>query len=267
MYSKRHTHDLVITTYNSQKWIENIQFHIKIFKNDFDNIIISDDGSTDELFLKEISRLELINDNVTLIKGKENRGVSHARNIAWKVSESDYISFLDCDDKFDIAKALIVNQCIDKNEIDILFVKPKRNMKKESKRYEEEKLKVHCGRMYLLKSMYYTPCFTVRRDIMLETRGYNEHIRYGEDIELYIRLKRKYTFKYYEDELVEIEYPVLEKQKSLSSNQAKLRISIMKIFLREWKEAKELIYVLAAVLVILRWAIYIITKYSHRILG
>ena len=82
--------------------------------------------------------------------------------------------------------------------------------------------------------------------------GYNEHIRYGEDIELYIRLKRKYTFKYYEDELVEIEYPVLEKQKSLSSNQAKMRISIMKIFLREWKEAKELIYVLAAVLVILR---------------
>ena len=40
-----------------------------------------------------------------------------------------------------LQSALIVNQCIDKNEIDILFVKPKRNMKKESKRYEEEKLK------------------------------------------------------------------------------------------------------------------------------
>ena len=78
-----------------EKTIESVQRQIC---KDFSILIIDDgskDGSKDKIF-KLMEKYENID-----YKYKENGGVSSARNLGIKLSQSKYISFLDSDDFYD----------------------------------------------------------------------------------------------------------------------------------------------------------------------
>ena len=54
----------------------------------------------------------------------------------------------------------------------------------------------------MFKSLYVTPAFTCKREILNDIGGYDINIRYAEDLDLYIRLRRKFNFYFLRDEFV-----------------------------------------------------------------
>ena len=219
--------DLIITTYNSQDHIKELNKQINYLKNFFEKIIIIDDCSCDNT----IEHLKnKIDKNIVLLKNKSNMGPSFCRNLGAKFSNSDYISFLDSDDIFSKQKYNIIKSFCDIYKPDILFhdykiiKKRKFNTKKES-----YKFKIQKNYKFLFKSIYVTPAFTIKRQIFLKENGYNEKIRYAEDLELYIRLREKYFFYFLDIPLVGI----YKTSTSQSSNRRKMRLNIMKILLKK----------------------------------
>jgi len=86
---------VIIPLYNEEKYI--IDCINSVINQTYKNIeiIIVDDKSTDNS-LKKIKKIK--DKRIKIIKLKENKGVSNARNIGVEVSTGDYICFLDSDD-------------------------------------------------------------------------------------------------------------------------------------------------------------------------
>lgn len=67
-------------------------------------LVICDDGSTDNTYAILSKYKELYPDRITLLRNDKNEGVSRARNRAIKKSSGEYIAFLDSDDWWDEKK-------------------------------------------------------------------------------------------------------------------------------------------------------------------
>jgi glycosyltransferase involved in cell wall biosynthesis len=103
--------DLIITVFNKEKYIDRaINSALFQYKNQFNKIIVVNDGSTDSServirnYLKKNTKIKLIN-----IK---NSGVSVARNIGTKYSEAKYIVYLDADDELNEEYLFEINRLI-----------------------------------------------------------------------------------------------------------------------------------------------------------
>lgn len=101
--------DIIVPVYNSSKTIDKCIGSLlnQSYKNI--NIIIVDDGSTDETLVKcEI--LKEMDERIQILS-KENGGVSSARNKGMDISKADFISFVDSDDfvEIDYIETLIKN--------------------------------------------------------------------------------------------------------------------------------------------------------------
>jgi glycosyltransferase involved in cell wall biosynthesis len=85
---------ILIPAYNAQKWIS-ASIESAISQTwETKEIIVVDDGSTDDTF--QIAR-EFEGKSVKVVT-QENRGASAARNMAYSLSQGDYIQWLDADD-------------------------------------------------------------------------------------------------------------------------------------------------------------------------
>lgn len=99
MYKKNKI-DIVLPTFNSEKFI--IKTIDSILNQSFKNwrIIIIDDASTDatlkilEIFYKKLIKKK----KIIIFKNQMNKGQSYCRNIGIKHSKSKYIAFMDSDD-------------------------------------------------------------------------------------------------------------------------------------------------------------------------
>lgn len=90
----------IIPTYNSEACIKNIIDDLNIINKI--KIIISDDGSTDNT-IQIVSDLARKYENIDLLLHK-HCGVSGSRNEALKNVSSDYVTFIDSDDRVDVLK-------------------------------------------------------------------------------------------------------------------------------------------------------------------
>lgn len=221
--------DLIITTYNSLEYCNLLSENIIKLSRSYENIIVVDDYSKDNTYDFLLSKLGKKN-NIVLIKNNSNLGPSLSRNIGVEYSKSDYISFLDADDIFCYRKFNVIKEFCNKNSPDVLFHNYKviKNRKFTSN-HINNKYKIHKNHLYLFRSIYVTPAFTIKRKIFLKEKGYDPKIKYAEDLEFYIRLRKKYNFFFLDYDLVGI----YKTNKSLSSNKRKMRISIIKILLKE----------------------------------
>ncbi len=89
---------IIVPVYNGENYIEAIcmQLNNQTYK-DFDVIFI-DDCSKDNSYQK-LKEVEKKYDFIKVIKNKENQGAGYSRNYAIKQTNSEYISFIDCDDE------------------------------------------------------------------------------------------------------------------------------------------------------------------------
>lgn len=85
---------VIIPVYNKEKFIENtIKSVLQQSFLDFELILVND-GSTDE----SVTKIESFSDSRTTYYTKENGGASSARNFGLEKAKGNYITFLDADD-------------------------------------------------------------------------------------------------------------------------------------------------------------------------
>lgn len=114
----RNTVGILIPVYNSEQNIENCLNSIvnQTYKNI--EVVIVDDGSTDnsgnicDKYQKKDNRIKVFH-----IK---NSGVANARNYAIKKCNSDYITFIDSDDYVDLNYIEVLYKIMRKNDADIV---------------------------------------------------------------------------------------------------------------------------------------------------
>lgn len=105
---------LIIPVYNSEKYIECCLQ--SVFAQTYTNyeVIVVDDGSTDNTISK-INRIVKRKENVLLLR-KQNGGVSSARNFGIQYSRGEYVTFIDSDDIIDRNYlATLVTPLVEKN--------------------------------------------------------------------------------------------------------------------------------------------------------
>lgn len=113
---KEYKVSVVIPTYNASKTIE--RSILSIVNQDLKDIqiIIVNDGSTDDT----LNVLKKFTDNRFIVINKDNRGVSSARNVGIEVANGEYIAFLDSDDYYDLDAIKKMYELAHNNDLDIV---------------------------------------------------------------------------------------------------------------------------------------------------
>ena len=88
---------VIVPNYNNEKYIEQCIRSIVSQDYPISEIIVYDDASTDSS-PSILEKLESEIDILKVIYGKENVGVSTARDIAIKATSSEYVTMIDGDD-------------------------------------------------------------------------------------------------------------------------------------------------------------------------
>lgn len=168
---------IIIPTYNSEEYIIRCLDSIKKQKVKPFEIIIVNDGSTDNT-LNLVDAYELENKKVITI---ENHGQGYARNLALKQAIGDYVLFLDSDDILLENAIEVLDNIIQKQKLDVInfdyqitYLNGNTNI---HKRFADIKGKLEGDCSILLKNKYY---FTVNNLYNREFLLAND-IRYGED--------------------------------------------------------------------------------------
>jgi teichuronic acid biosynthesis glycosyltransferase TuaG len=98
--NKKNQIDIILPTFNSEKFI--INTINSIINQSFKNwrVIIVDDASTDRTvsILKIFYKKLIIQKKIILIRNRTNKGQSCCRNVGIKYSKSKFIAFMDSDD-------------------------------------------------------------------------------------------------------------------------------------------------------------------------
>lgn len=191
---------IIIPLYNKEAYIKNTINKVLLQTYQNFELIIVNDGSKDNgpQIAESFSdpRIRLIN--------KENGGVSSARNVGIKEAKYDYIAFLDADDEWlpnhleEIHK-LIVDYGSEANVFVTNFARKYPDGRIIPNRKEDE-LKQGIITNYfkeaLKKAVIHTSCVCVSKNALDIVNGFDERFSNGEDIDLWVRLARKYKISY-----------------------------------------------------------------------
>ncbi len=212
---------VVIPTYNRAKIIRRAVSSILAQCDENDEVIIVDDGSTDET-----ERVISDYGNKVIYHRIENGGPGHARNVGIDMARNDLIAFLDSDDEWIPGKLRMQRDLMDRRR-DLVFCcsdlatrymdgkeEERTNCRHYGTRYFGEKLLgpgiplsnilprknkydgivVHIGDIYLpLLNHIFVQSNTVmiRRGFLGDDTRFPEDLMYHEDWEFYSRLSKK----------------------------------------------------------------------------
>ena len=187
---------VIIPLYNKEAIIERTLR--SVLSQDYDDyeVVIVDDGSTDnslavvERELPKIKRELNVNTNVELIQ-QENGGPSKARNTGVKNAKGEWIVFLDADDEL-LPEALkrfdsAIKQHPEADFIACPFYNDNGNQRLLMFPYKEEVIKNPFKSSFFGKFLPRTGAFVCKKDI-LNKHPFNESIRRFEDLEMLYRL-------------------------------------------------------------------------------
>ena len=191
---------IIVPVYNAEKYIE--KCINSIIKQTYKNIeiIVINDGSTDET--KE--KLKKIQDSRVIIINKENTGVSDSRNIGIEVSKGDYIMFVDADDYLEETAIEKMVQTINELPADIVKFNYNAIIHKKTKDRQEEykneilkEDKIIKFMEELLKGKINAFIWTlaIKRDIIKEVR-FNTKIGMMEDLLFFIDILPRINMMY-----------------------------------------------------------------------
>ena len=177
---------VIIPAYNAEKTI--IRCMRSVLNQTYKKIevIIIDDGSSDDTFGK-IEKFIKKNQLNWILISRENKGVSYTRNEGIKLSKGDYIAFLDSDDYW-------YNEKLEK-QIDLIETYharivgsniENRNSKSSSNFYSQYDL-----RDMLLSNRLFTSTVLLEKKIFQEVGYFNEDMLYSEDYNLWLRIATK----------------------------------------------------------------------------
>lgn len=193
---------VIIPTYNRSYCLERaIESVLSQSYKNFDLWIV-DDGSTDET--QELLKKYCDHPQVHLLK-TENRGVSAARNYAAKLSDGQWLSFLDSDDEW----------LKDKLQKQVDFIKAHPSIRlvhgeeiwiRNGKRVNQKKVHKKSGGMIFKRALglcLISPsAVSLKRDLYFEHGGFDEDFIVCEDYDLWLKVTHKEEIGFIEDPII-----------------------------------------------------------------
>lgn len=185
---------IVITAYNTEKYIKQCICSVINQKLGNCEIIIVDDCSSDNT----VKIAEEFSNRVKIIKSQSNMGVWHSRNQALNVVKGEYVFFLDGDDWIADNALDLAYKELSKNRVDVLFCpyvvfwqnknkyryfNPKYRLKKLRKLKRPFDKKTPAKILY---STNYEVCTKFyKRSFLLENNIKFKELKYAEDLPFY----------------------------------------------------------------------------------
>jgi len=214
---------VIIPAYNAENTIA--RAINSVLQNDLNNLklIVIDDCSTDET----LKICESIQDHrLIILKNNINIGVSKSRNLALKISKSDYVAFLDADDywyKDKLTQQLLVLQSSDSNMIGCYthLVINGKTIRKAPKKIDFRGLCINGNDVGMSSSIIK---YSALKDTEFESVGHEDYkfwlkiLANGGELNLSSNFNNRNQMTYYE-----------KTQKSLSSNKFKAALWTLNI--------------------------------------
>lgn len=189
----------VIPTYNNAAFIKDAVLSILHQTVPAAEIIIVDDGSTDNT--QQI--IQQLDGNIHYIR-QQNRGPSAARNVGIKAAKGEWIAFLDADDQWTKDKLEKQIQALHNSPELKLIAGDMSEINIDNQVLEASVLNKHhfldkfsalngqpipdAFIELLRKNFIPTGTVLIKKDILLEAGLFNDSIRYGEDLELWAKV-------------------------------------------------------------------------------
>lgn len=222
---------IIIPLYNKENFIENtIQSILQQTFQDFE-IIIVDDGSQD----KSAEKVTKFIDERIRYFYKENGGVSSARNLGIEKATADYITFIDADDYWHTEFLETIHQKTIRfpdNKVFSAAIEIETSKKIFPAKYSITKTGdfelVNYFRASLKQSVICTSCAAFHKSIFAEIGNFDNSIKSGEDIDLWIRIGLVYPILFSWKILARYIYDPESLSKNSNYNTKKLHFSKFK---------------------------------------
>lgn len=200
-------------------------------------VIIIDDGSTDKT--REVVK-SFTTPNIKYIKFEKNKGAAAARNIGINVARGEFIAFQDSDNEW----------CREKltKQVELFKDTPSRlgviysgiwRIKNNKKNYvPSDKISKTEGNIYemiLMGNFIDLSAAIVKKECFSEVGLFDESLPCLQDWELWIRISKRYDFKYLKEPLVNAYYT----SDSISINYGKLIVAVEYILNKHFDEFKK----------------------------
>ena len=176
-----------------------------------DEIIIINDASTDDT-LKIINKVSKLSKAMILIIEGSNLMAPGSRNKGLEIARGEYISFIDHDDLWPSNRLnRHIELLLQYKTIDIIqgkveyFSKDPDSLKKFIVLPEDK-------RVYFCQ----LGSFTYRSGIFKKVGHFNPALKYGDDLDFYLRLKEEKNITIHQDELISLKYRIHDK--NMTSN-------------------------------------------------
>tara|TARA_B100001059_G_C17829645_1_gene583730 strand:+ start:85 stop:1479 length:1395 start_codon:yes stop_codon:yes gene_type:complete len=235
MKNKNIYSDLVtvyITNYNYGSYIE--EAINSVLDQTYDNfeLIIIDDGSTDDS--KTIINKYIENSKVRIIF-QENKGLSVSNNVALKAANGNFIMRLDADDYLDQNCLLLMVNKINEDNIngmvfpDYYYVDQSGHITGQERRNNFEK------DVILLDQPAHGACTLIRREFLLEVGGYSNEFDRQDGWDVWLKFIERYKVK-------NINLPLFyyrRHEENLTNNTQKLLETRSKIYKKHAEESKK----------------------------
>lgn len=187
---------IIIPLYNKEKAIENTVR--SVLKQTYENIeiVVVDDGSTDNSreIVENLSKI----DNRIFLYHKENGGVSSARNYGLKMSKGKWVTFLDADDEIMPENVQVLINLVNKFDVKIgaaNFLDTFDGVTNVSHfgylHFKDKVVKNFILELIKYRAFFCAGATIFRKDILGE-KPYNESLSRFEDAEFELHLFNKY---------------------------------------------------------------------------
>ena len=182
---------VIIPTYNRAAWVgEAVASVLGQTYRDFELLVV-DDGSTDAT----LEALAPFFPQIKLLRRRERRGVSAARNLGAQAARGEWLAFLDSDDLW-LPEKLARQTAFLEASPDLLLCQTEEVWMRHGKRVNPPQTHVKEGGDIFLRSLercLVSPsAVMVKRRLLLEMGGFDETLPAGEDYDLWLRLCWRY---------------------------------------------------------------------------
>lgn len=184
---------VVIPLYNKEKYVEHAIRSVLAQTNHNYEIIVVDDGSTDD----SLAIVQTIKSERLMVFTQPNQGVSVARNCGIAHAKGEYISFLDADDFWYEDYLETIELLTEKYKNSDLFVTSYAvDMGDGRCHYSTQRIpETGCLDSYWLTladkyDFVWTSATTVRKEVIIKAGGFRPGEKIGQDLDMWARVAR-----------------------------------------------------------------------------
>ncbi len=187
---------VIICSYNRAEYLSRAIASVLAQTYENFEIIVIDDASTDTT--QEILKSYSGNSNIILLKNDQNLGISKSRNKGVSHASGTYIAMLDSDDFWIDSEKLERQVFLLNTDTKIGIVGSgircvrKDGAKIKDSLYHTNDIAIR--NHILIRNQFAQSAVMFRKDVFLEAGPYDEKLALAEDLDLWLRIGKKYSF-------------------------------------------------------------------------